>query len=509
MAITDGRAGGRRPMPKTDRLPRALYRAAQVRELDRLAIETFGIAGGVLMERAGAAALAVLRERWPAAVDLTVLVGTGNNGGDGFVLARLARAAGLDVRVLQLGERSRIGGDAALQADRYVAAGGAWRDFDGRLPATDVIVDGMLGTGLERPVAGAWATAIAAANGHRAPVLALDIPSGLHADSGRVLGSAVRADLTLSFIGLKCGMFTGAGPDCCGEVRFDALAVPARVYASQILAARRLDSADLAEHLPRRPRTAHKGHFGHVLVVGGERGLAGAARLAAEAAGRVGAGLVSLATRPEHAAAVVAARPEIMACGIDAPADVDALLARATVVAIGPGLGGGAWGQGLWDRALDSGLPLVVDADALNWAGTAGVRRADWVLTPHPGEAGRLLGRSVAAVQADRFAAAEALVARFGGCAVLKGAGTLVQSASARPPGVCGAGNPGMASGGMGDVLTGVIAGLLAQGLEPEHAAELGVCLHAAAADAAAVQGERGMLAGDLMPALRRLANPG
>jgi NAD(P)H-hydrate epimerase len=312
----------------------------------------------------------------------------------------------------------------------------------------------------------------------------------------------------MTFIGLKRGMFTGEGAARCGEVRFDALEVPARVYASQILAARRLDAADLAERLGRREATAHKGHFGHVLVIGGDLGMGGAARLAAEAAARVGAGLTSVATRPEHLAAVLGARPELMVRGIETPPDVEPLLERASVIAIGPGLGRGAWGEGLWSRALGSGLPMVIDADALGWLAQSGERRDNWVLTPHPGEAGRLLECSAAAVQEDRFAAAERLAARFGGTVVLKGAGTLVQGSGTRPPGICAAGNPGMASGGMGDVLTGVIAGLLAQGHAPEYAAELGVCLHAAAADRAAAGGERGMLAADLMPELRWLANP-
>jgi NAD(P)H-hydrate epimerase len=496
-------------MPKTEELPRALYRAAQVRELDRIAIEEFGIPGERLMEHAGAAAFALLRERWPAARDVTVVVGTGNNGGDGFVVARLALQAGLAVRVLQLGDRDRLRGDAALNARRFAELGGDWQAFGGLPQHTNVIVDGIFGTGLERAVSGDWAAAVDAINGHAAPVLALDIPSGLHADSGAILGTAVRAAATISFIGLKQGLFTGDGPACCGEVRFDALEVPARLYASQILAARRLDWPGVSARLGARPRTAHKGHYGHVLVLGGDQGMGGAARLAAEAAIRVGAGLVSLGTRPQHVAPALAARPEIMVHGLDDPAGLDPLLERATVIAVGPGLGHDAWGRALWQRARAAPQPLVVDADALRLLGEQPLQRQDWVLTPHPGEAAHLLGGSAAEVQADRFAAAQRLVRGFGGVLVLKGAGTLIASGGARPPAVCTAGNPGMASGGMGDVLTGVIAGLLAQGEDVVGAAELGVCLHAAAADAAAAaDGERGLLAGDLMPWLRRLANP-
>jgi hydroxyethylthiazole kinase-like uncharacterized protein yjeF len=496
-----------RTLPRSDQLPYALYRAAQVREFDRIAIQDFGIPGETLMERAGAAAFARLRERWPAVRDLTVVAGQGNNGGDGLVVARLGREAGLRARVLQVGDPGRFGADARANLERYLALGGEHRPFQ-RLPReTQLVVDGLFGTGLDRPVDGAWAEAIAAINAHPAPVLALDIPSGLHADTGCILGNAVRAELTISFIGLKQGLFTGDGPDCCGSVVFDGLEVPAAVYGWQVLAARRIDWLRFADLLPRRSRTAHKGRFGHVLVVGGDLGMAGAARLAGEAALRTGAGLVSVATRPEHAAALVAGRPELMAHGLATPADVQPILARATVVALGPGLGRGAWGRALLDSALGAGVPLVVDADALSLLAEAPQHRADWVLTPHPGEAARLLGVGTAEIHADRFAAASELQRRYGGVVVLKGAGSIVQGLGARPPAVCSAGNPGMATGGVGDVLTGIIAGLMAQGLGADDAAEMGVCVHAAAGDRAAASGERGLIASDLFGPLRALLN--
>ncbi len=496
-----------RTLPRSDRLPYALYRAAQVREFDRIAIQDFGIPGEALMERAGAAAFARLRERWPQVRDLTVLAGTGNNGGDGFVVARLAQQAGLTVRVLQVGDVTRLSADARLNLERFQAIEGEHRPY-GRLPReTQLIVDGLLGTGLDRPVEGVWAEAIHAVNAHPAPVVALDIPSGLHADTGQILGAAVAADLTISFIALKQGMFTGDGPACCGTVVFEGLEVPAAVYGWQVLGARRIDWERFADLLPPRPRTAHKGRFGHVLVIGGDLGMAGAARLAGEAALRSGAGLVSVATRPEHAASIAGGRPELMARGVATASDLDLLLERATVVAVGPGLGRAAWGRALLEHALGSGLPLVVDADALNLLAERAGHRADWVLTPHPGEAARLLGTTATEVHADRLAAAAALHERFGGVVVLKGAGTVVQSAGARPPAICSAGNPGMASGGVGDVLTGVIAALLAQGLGPDDAAEMGVSLHAAAGDLAAGNGERGLIASDLLAPLRSLLN--
>lgn len=498
-------------MPRTGQLPYALYTARQVANFDRVASGQFGVPGEVLMERAGAAAFELLCQRWPDAGCITVITGTGNNGGDGFVLARLAKKAGLNVQVLQLGERDKIKGDARLNADRFAATQGDWQDYRGGLPAkTDVIVDAMLGTGLQRELTGDWARAVTDINAHPAPVLAVDIPSGLNSDSGVIMGSCVRASACISFIGLKQGMFTAAGPEYCGDIHFDALEIPAMVYASEVLSARRIDWARLSIRLGSRSRVAHKGHFGHVLVVGGDIGYGGAARLCAEAALRTGAGLVSLATKPQHVASTLAARPEIMVHAVEHPERLRDLVRRASVIAIGPGLGQGEWGRALWEHAGKCERPLVVDADALNLlASKPGRPRDDWVLTPHPGEAARLLDECNPRVHSDRFAAACRIQKKYGGVAVLKGAGTLVYGQGQAPPAVCSDGNPGMASGGMGDVLTGVIAGLMAQGYEPQQAAEMGVCLHAAAADRVAAEcGERGMLASDLMPALQRLVNP-
>jgi len=491
-----------------DCLPHALYRAEQVRELDRTAIEDHGIPGAELMERAGRAAYRLLRQRWPGARVISIVCGIGNNGGDGYVVARHAQTDGLGVRVLQIGDPHRLRGDALTMATRFRETGGTVAPFQGLPEPTDLIVDAILGTGLERAVTGQWAQAIAAINGHPAPVIAIDIPSGLHSDLGTVLGTAVRAETTISFIGLKQGMFTGAGPDCCGAVRFDALQVPAAVYARQILSARQLDRTQFGGLLARRPRSANKGSFGHVLIVGGAQGYSGAARLAGEGALRTGAGLVTIATHPDHAAYLNLNRPELMCLGVELPTQLDPVLARSTVIAVGPGLGKDSWGKGLLTRVLETEHPLVVDADALNLLATAPARRDDWILTPHPGEAARLLGTETGAIQADRFGSVRRLRDRFGGVVVLKGAGTLVLGPSHKPPGVCTGGNPGMATAGTGDVLTGMVAALIAQGLGLEDAAGVGVCLHAAAGDAAATSGERGLLAGDLLAQIRPLSNP-
>jgi NAD(P)H-hydrate epimerase len=484
--------------PATTTLPSGLYRAAQVRELDRLAIERHGIPASALMERAGRAACEVLCARWPRARRIVVVCGPGNNGGDGYVLARLARESGREPLVMAVGKPPREGGAAA--AARSACAGVAIEQFDAqRLASAELIVDAMLGTGLERALEGEWRAAVVAINATRRPVLAMDIPSGLHADTGAIMGAAVQAEATVSFIGLKAGLFTDAGPQHAGEVHFSDLGVPPAVYATLEPFACRLTAGCLRGLIGRRSRAAYKGDFGHVLVIGGGPGMPGAARLTGEAAYRAGAGLVTLATHPVNAPTANLARPELMAHGMKNAAALKPLLARATAVALGPGLGRAAWGKALFNAALQGKQALVLDADALFFLAASRRRRDDWILTPHPGEAARLLGTTSEAVQHDRFAAARAIAQRYGGVCVLKGAGTVI-TAEEGDFDVCDRGNPGMASGGMGDVLTGVIAALRAQGLTARDAARLGVWLHATAGDrAATAAGEIGLLASDLL----------
>ena len=497
-------------MPDTN-LPTGLFTAEQVRALDRCAIEQHGLPGFTLMRRAGKAAMSCLLACWPEPGQITVFCGAGNNAGDGYVLAVLARQQGLPVTVIQVGDADKMTG-AARQARLLALQDGVpvvgLDQFT--TDAGGVLVDALLGTGLSGELRGPFAEAVARINQSGLPVLALDIPTGLCADTGRVLGTAVQADATVSFIGLKRGLLTAAGPACCGRLSYADLGVPDAVLDSQQPAVQRLVLAELVERLlPRRSRVAHKGDFGHVLVAGGAAGMHGAASLASQAAARVGAGLVSCATLPAHVPALVARSPEVMAHGVISGQEIEPLLQRPTVLVVGPGLGQGPWGEQLLQKCWQSGQPLVADADALNLIAAGRVvqaaQRPDWVLTPHPGEAGRLLGITTAAVQSDRFAAVRALQQRYGGVVVLKGAGTLISDGETCW--LCDLGNPGMASGGMGDVLSGVIAGLLAQGLSPLDAARLGVCLHGAAADRAAQGGERGLVASDLLPFLRELVN--
>ncbi len=484
------------------------FSAAQVRELDRRAIAS-GIPGLMLMTRAGEAAFAALQERWAQCAAIDVFCGGGNNGGDGYIVAALAAEAGMDVRVWALSDK--LQGDALLARQRAEKAGVEIQPWVDEEPGAEaVVVDAMLGTGLSGRLREPYASAIAAVNCAGRPVLSIDIPSGLCSDTGSVLGAAVVAGATVSFIGLKLGLVTGAAVDYVGDLLFDDLGVPPNVYEGLPPLARQVDHNKLLASLGSRPRSAHKGQFGHVLLVAGDHGYAGAAILASSAAARAGAGLTSCATRPENIPSLLAVRPEVMARGVEEPDELVDLLARVTVVAIGPGLGKHAWGLALLRRVLALPVPVVLDADALNLVADHGLSlysdRAARVITPHPGEAARLLGRSTVEIQADRLASVREMAAQLGATVLLKGAGTLI----ATDDGVFVnlGGNPGMASGGMGDVLTGIIAALLAQGMEPGSACCLGASVHVMAADrAAAVRGERGLLAMDLVDQLPAVLN--
>jgi NAD(P)H-hydrate epimerase len=489
-------------------LPIEIYSVATVREIDRAAIEDEGIPGYTLMTRAGAAAVRAARERFPNAMRWQVVCGAGNNAGDGYVVARLAAQEGIVVSVVALVDPELLTGDAASAYGEYAATGGVTLPWEGALDdAAELLVDALLGSGLERDVGGEFAKAVTAMNAHAASVMALDIPTGVHGDTGQVMGTAVTADLTVTFVGLKAGLFADEGAELCGTLVFDGLDVPEHCRPHGEALFRRISSRVLDRCLKRRRRSAHKGHFGHVLIIGGGEGMPGAVRLAGEAALRTGAGLVSIATHPSHATVIVGSRPELMSHAIEDSESLAPLLERATAIAFGPGLGTSNWARQLYGAVRSLELPCVWDADALNLLAELPAASERRVITPHPGEAGRLLGESTATVQSDRRAALVSLQDKYGGVVVLKGANTLVTSKKG-VPWLCTGGNPGMASPGMGDVLTGIIAALLAQGLGKEAAAVVGVEVHARAGDRAAKAGERGTIASDLIVELRRVVNP-
>ncbi len=481
-------------------LPQKLYSAAAAAELDRVASAQFNIPAYTLMRRAGRAAFDCLLDCFPEAKTILVLCGAGNNAGDGYVLARLAQAHGLQVHLVTLVDIDQLKGIAQQACRHWLEVGRVHTWSDEYLDQADVVVDALLGTGLKRAVSPDWCELINTVNASEVPVLSLDLPSGLLADTGAIAGCAVRADVTMSFIALKQGQFTAQGLEYCGEIFFDDLMLPETVYLMVEHGARLLDA--MSCDWPERALTAHKGDFGHVLIVGGNHGMAGAVLLAARAALRSGAGKVSVVTRSEHVAAIVSASPEVMVHASD-NGDIDEhLLAAITHIAIGPGLGQDAWAQRLLMQILQAGKPLVIDADALTLMQQKQQPFPEQcVITPHPGEAARLLALTSAEIQNDRFAAIRQLQQRTGALVVLKGSGTLIADADACY--VCPFGSSAMASAGMGDALTGILVGLLAQGLSPIAAANTAVCQHALAADRLVEAGQRVVLAGDVIEALR------
>ncbi len=476
-----------------------LYTRDAVAALDAAAIQS-GIAGYTLMRRAGAAVLSALKTHYPAAANILVVCGAGNNAGDGYVLARLAKQQGCRVTVCSLVATDKLKGDAALACAHWREVGEV-RPFDAScLDECDVVIDAMLGSGLTREVQDEWKQCIDAINRAGKPVIAVDIPSGLHADSGVIQGAAVEADITVCFIGFKQGMFTASGKQCCGEVIFDDLSVPESILQQQTPSAYLLNHS-IVDALPRRRQDSHKGDYGHLLVVGGNHGMAGAAALAARAALRTGAGRVSVVTRPQHVAVVTGLCPEAMTHASEGGQIDESLLKNCSHIVIGPGLGQDAWANRLLYQIRQLDKPVLYDADALNLLAQSQIMPANAaVVTPHPGEAARLCQTRAADIQRQRFDAVRQCYEKTQAVCVLKGSGTLVHDGEITQ--VCGAGTPAMASAGMGDVLSGVIGALLAQGCSTSLAAALGVCAHALAAESAARGADRGLLASDVIEAL-------
>lgn len=484
------------------KLPEKLYLSRQIREMDRIAIEDRGILGIDLMRQAGIAVFEVIRGHYSNS-KVIVFCGHGNNAGDGFVVARLALESGYKVEVYHLSKPENIQGDALIAYKDYIQAGGMTTKLAIKSDLTEgVIVDALLGTGLNREVSGYYEQAVSYINASSNPVISVDIPSGLNANTGSLMGCAVKADFTVSFIGLKQGMFTGFAAEYCGKIIFSSLNISEDIICRVDYSSKLLSQCAL----PKRHQCTHKGNNGHVLVVGGDDGYSGAIRLAAEAALRVGAGLVSVATRKNHSSYINNNRPELMCHGIEHSKELNSLLNKATVIVIGPGLGLSQWAKDLFQQLVDSDKSLIVDADGLNILANEGLYRNNWVLTPHHGEAARLLTCSTAEIANDRIDTVSKIQKKYGGVIVLKGAGTLIDCG--KEISISTTGNPGMASAGMGDVLAGMIGGLIAQNISLPVATTSAVYIHGRAADLSAQQhGERGMLASDLMPFIRQLVN--
>lgn len=491
----------------TDSIPHIIWPAEALRRAEKEAADALGLTLYELMRRAGEAAFELACVQYPGSQHWLILCGHGNNGGDGYVVARLAQARGIQVTLLALESEKPLPEEASLAREEWLNAGGTIHAANIAWPEDiTLIIDGLLGTGLQSAPRENVAELIAHANAHPAPVVALDIPSGLNAQTGTTPGAVIHAAHTITFIALKPGLLTGKARDVVGRLQHHALGLE-RWLAGQTTAISRFDASQLPDWLPPRCPTSHKGDHGKLVTIGGEPGTAGAIRMSGEAALRAGAGLVRVLTHKDNIAPVLTARPELMVHELSSRA-LEESLQWADVVAIGPGLGQSEWGKNALRQAENFRKPMVWDADALNLLAINPDKRHNRVLTPHPGEAARLLNVSVAEIESDRLHSAQRLVKRYGGIVVLKGAGTVVASETGEM-GIIDAGNAGMASGGMGDVLTGIIAALLGQRLAPYDAACAGCVAHGEAADRlAARHGTRGMLATDLFSTLRRVVNP-
>lgn len=507
-----------------------LLTSTEMREVDRATIEDYGLPGAVLMEHAGLATARAAREmvERPGA-HICVLCGRGNNGGDGFVAARWLRRWGFVPEVFLFGDPAELEGDARLNFSLWRRAGyeaesitssGDLVVLVGSLRRCELVIDALLGTGVSGPPREPLAAAIRQVRQAGRPVLAVDLPSGVNADTGEAYDPHIVATRTVTFGAWKRGLALYPGAAAAGRVELVDIGIPDPVLDSVEDAPALLERQDVARWLPPRRPDTHKGQAGRVLIVGGSAGMGGAVILAGRAAARGGAGLVTLAVPECLAVACETATLEVMSRPLpqtndgllagDALRDADDLLEAADAVAVGPGLRTSRDGAALLAELMAAvRAPLVIDADGLNLLARqpdlAGTRPGPTVLTPHPGEAGRLLGREATEVQQDRIGTARELAGRFRATAVLKGAMTVIAS----PEGqvwVNPTGNAAMASGGMGDALTGLLTALLAQGLEPHRAAGAAAWLHGRAADLAAGGSDAGLLATDVidhLPAAR------
>lgn len=482
-------------------LIRSAYTAAECRKLDQLAIREAKIPSFGLMQRAGQFAFDTMVHEWPKARSLQVIAGTGNNAGDGFIVAGLARAAGLTVGVTTLGELAKMPSDARA-AWTWMIDQGVQPELTVRTP--DVVVDALLGTGAHGDVRPHYQAAIDYINQSPAHVLALDIPSGIDATTGiRLTTSPVQADCTATFVGVKLGILTGPGIGYRGHLTYSRLGVSPLVY-QQVAGVPVLDHTELVQ-LPQLAPTAHKYDKGHVVLIGGDTGMGGAIILAAEAALRSGAGLVSVVTQPDHLGALLARVPECMASTYSDLESFRQLLRRATVVAIGPGLGRRQWGLDLFQATLaESPKSLIIDADGLYFVGRQDERNLpNTILTPHPGEAAQLLELSSEQVEQDRPKRVCEISAKYSCTTILKGAGTLVGH-KGELAAVLNCANTSLATAGSGDVLTGILAAIFGRLQEPLQTALAGVKVHAFAGHKARqLEPERPVIATHLIENIR------
>jgi NAD(P)H-hydrate epimerase len=501
-------------------LAHKIVSSEQVKAMEPEAARLAGCSMFELMQRAGETAFQILRQQWPKAQNILVVAGNGNNAGDGYVLAKLAKKQGMKVVVVCQEPKRELAGDAKQAQSQWHKDNGETLAFAKQnYVQFDVIVDALLGTGVTGEVNPTFQTVIQQINQTDVPVLSIDLPSGMHANTGQALPIAIKANVTVTFVATKPGLVSGIGKEFCGKLIFADLAVGTEFFGIAHSKAQLIDW-QMLQPLKARPVHGNKGSFGKLLCIGGNQGMAGAIRLSAESALRCGVGLVKVYCHESSSLAISTGRPEIMLVH----KDLEAALHWCTHIVIGPGLGQNDWAHQQFSRLLAHlklyPKPLVIDADALNMLAAMPVD-ADLlntlallpalVLTPHPGEASRLLNCNIKEIESDRYLASKNIAQKYKSNCVLKGAGTIIQTNGPdQEPQcwVCKGGNPGMATAGMGDLLTGVIGAFLAQGSCSQQAAVYGVCAHAEAGDRIAIQyGQRGMIASDLLQPLRAIVN--
>ena len=474
-----------------------LYTAEQARTLDRIAIEQFGHKGLMLMKRAGSRAFSHITRNYSDFRSMIVLCGTGNNGGDGYVVAGHGLSVGMDVRVIQSGPPQSS--ESRVVCEEYLNHGGRIEtELESPIGPGTLIVDGLLGTGISEAPRGQIKALIESANTCESPIISLDVPSGLDSDTGFAFEPCINAHSTVTFIGKKLGLFTASGRAVSGDIIYEKLELDDDVFDLVPVEARIITPLSLEA---REPDT-HKGCFGNVVVAGGGAGMLGATLLAGTAALRCGSGLVTILSSQSHMDLPALYQPELMSQCVENEPGFAALMRRCDVVILGPGLGQDLWSENLFQQLISSSIPMVVDADGLNLLSKSPLKCEHWVLTPHPAEAGRLLGLTTEEVQRNRVAAVRAISEQYGGVCVLKGSGTLVAHRDSLY--LCDKGNPGMATAGMGDVLSGIIGSFIGQKFSLLNAATKGVWLHSHCADSVSMEsGMHSLVASDIVTQLK------
>jgi|TARA_B100001250_G_scaffold392909_1_gene395146 NAD(P)H-hydrate epimerase len=495
-----------------ENLPENIYSSFVVREIDSHAISSMRTSSYSLMCRAGEAAQIIINTHYSEAKKIVIFCGDGNNGGDGFILASLLLKNNKNVIVISVGSKESLSEEANQALNLYITNGGVVKKFEKAASyinefEPDLYVDAILGIGISRNISGFYLEAINFLNSSSIPIVSIDIPSGLNSDTGIPMKIAVKASITIVLIALKQGLFLANAADYVGKIKFDGLGVPLELYDIFRPSLRIMNLSSLPSILPMRSKSSYKGDNGTLLVVGGNENMGGAITLAAESALRSGVGMVKVATHIKNKDFILKRLPEVLCFGIETSNQLEDCLDDVDAIVLGPGLGNSSWSNNLYRIIINSKLPIILDADALNILARDKEKRDNWILTPHPGEASKLLDKNSKEIQCDRMSNVKKISDRFGGVVVLKGCNTLVMQDGESSPSVCTYGNSGMAVAGMGDVLAGIIGSLVAQNIKPIEAAIAGVMIHALAGDAESINGKKGMIPSDLMSHIRRIVN--